>query len=70
MELERLKEEDCLIQFEDEDHADLVKIFSTIETKDEDIRDEVIMGNPNETAFCHICKWPSMGFQVYIYYIT
>lgn len=33
-ELERLKEEDCLIQFEDEDHADLVKISSTIEAKD------------------------------------
>ena len=33
-ELERLKEEDCFIQFEDKDHADLVKIFSTTETKD------------------------------------
>ena len=32
--MERLKEEDCLIQFEDEDHADLVKIFSMIKTKD------------------------------------
>ena len=33
-ELERLKEEDCLIRFEDEDHTDLVKIFSMIKTKD------------------------------------
>ena len=33
-ELERLKEEDCLIQFKDEDHADLIKIFSMIKTKD------------------------------------
>ena len=33
-ELERLKEEDCFIQFEDKDHADLEKIFSTTETKD------------------------------------